>query len=170
MSQTSTSICQSILMGKCRQEEYAKAEWMGSAVATWDDLLSWFDASQVDPQDAVSARIIEYQRYRIKRGWAAYLLECSTSDGSLVAFKPGITSHGSRRLEQHDCHPLLNWKQCRFVSCGSRGTAIFIENYILAAAAHGGAWLGGEWIVGRGELTPMSLPTRRNSRRVRAAT
>ena len=170
MSQQSTSICQSILMGKCRQEEYRKAQWSGSATLTWDALHVWFDASEVDPEDAFDASIIECQRYRVEPGWTAYLNQCSTPDLSFVAFKVGITSRGSRRLEQHDNNPLLNWIECRSVLCGSKRVAQFIENYMLAAAAHSRMWLGGEWIAGVGEVSPIAVATRVKHHYVRAAT
>ena len=167
MSQQSTSICHSILIGKCRYEEYEKAEWAGSAAATWDHLFSWFDASEVDPQDAFEASLIEFQRYRVEPGWTAYLNECSTSDGSLTAFKVGITSCGGRRMEQHDNHPLLHWVQCRAVNCGSKRTAQFVENFMLAASAHAGMWLGGEWIAGKGSLTPLAVANRKKANHTR---
>ena len=148
MSQQSTSICQSILIGKCRYEEYQKAEWLGSADATWDGLLEWFDASQIDQEDARDAPIIECQRHRIRPGWSAYLNQCSPVGFSTAAFKVGITSLGPVRFEQHDNNPLLTWTRCRSVACGSKRTAQFIENYMLAAATHAGMWLGGEWIAG----------------------
>lgn len=170
MSQQSTSICQSILMGKCRYEEYLRAEWNGSAASTWDELHTWFDASEVDPEDAFDASIIEVQRYRIEPGWTAYLNQCSTPGLSAVAFKVGITSRGSRRLEQHDNNPLLNWVECRSVACGSKRVAQFIENYMLAAAAHAGMWLGGEWIAGVGEMKPMAVSTRATRHYVRSTT
>ena len=157
MSQQSTSICQSILVGKCRYEEYEDAKWAGSAADTWDDLLLWFDASQVDSEDERDARVIECQRYRVASGWTAYLHQCSPATGGSVAFKVGITSHGLKRLEQHDNNPLLAWTRCRDVSCGSKRTAQFIENYMLAAAAHAGMWLGGEWIAGCNESAHFSL-------------
>jgi len=155
-------------MGKCRHEEYQRAQWEGSAIATWDELHSWFDASQVDQEDARLASLIEYQRYRIKPGWSAYLNQCSTPDGSMFAFKVGITSFGGRRLQQHDDNPLLNWVQCKSVFCGSKSTSQFVENFMLAAAAHAGMWLGGEWIAGAGEFKPMKLATRVDRHLLRA--
>lgn len=144
MSAASNAVCHSILLGRCRYSEYDKAVWHGSAEATWDALLEWFDAACNG--DDIQQGMQGNDGLGVSFEWRAYLYRCETIGGENVAFKIGITSQGKQRIRQHDNNPLLRWHECRQIQCGSKSSAEFIENYVLAAAAKSGSWLGGEWI------------------------